>query len=382
MTSATPDVSAWGAIRQRYDDVLWVDHRVALEGAALFRVGFGVYVLWTGACPRVRWLASWPDALYAPPPGLPALWGGFPSAATATAVEVGCIVFVALMTLGWRTPWTSAAAGITAIVGNSMVFSTGKIDHTIFVWLVPLVMAWSGWGERLSLDARRRPVTPRTHTPGPPVAALTMLLGVGFLTAALPKLAGGWLDPSTQAAQRFFRADQALLDRTHLLADAANALSWPWLWELADIATVALELAVPCAVLSPRLFRRLLAPLAVFHLVNLLVLNISFSATVVIYLLISLPAVDRRPLLVLCGHAERWWPAIVGATVIGVVGVLYRAPVARVLVVDVAGAPPLWRDVVVMAPLVAVVVGLNLGRRSQRVESQSRPSAGWQVGHQ
>jgi hypothetical protein len=71
---------------------------------------------------------------------------------------------------------------VLIVVGNSFDYSFGKIDHDILVPVVLSVMAGSGWGWRLSVDAItwRRPEPP----PGWPLALLLFVIGLSMLSRA------------------------------------------------------------------------------------------------------------------------------------------------------------------------------------------------------
>ncbi|CAN5827784.1 hypothetical protein BH23ACT10_BH23ACT10_17550 [soil metagenome] len=159
-------------------------------------------------------------------------------------------------------------------------------------------MAFSNWGEAYSLDARagRR----GEGASGWPIALLALLLAFAMFTAAVPKVWGGWLDPSSQAVRGH------LLQRFHAvgiddyLAPMLVSAELPVVaWELLDYAAVLFETTFLAAVLRPRVFRWWLALAIVFHLTNLLVLNISFTSNLFLYMLFVDPRVltswSRRP---------------------------------------------------------------------------------------
>lgn len=347
----------------------FVDHDYACDVRALgaFRICFGLFALWLGP-PPIRGLAGLPDAAYSPPPGLSQLWGGWPPGEVLFALDLAWIAFALAMTLGWRARISSAALSIVTIVSSSILFSTGKIDHTILTALLPLLGGLAGWGESLSLDAEQRGphAAPRPRSHSWPLATLASLLAVGFFTAAMPKIAGGWLDPGTQAAERYFREDLLLRDRTDLLAAFAARLDSALAWELLDIGTVAFELGIAVAVLSTLWFRRGLMIAVGFHIGVLMVMNISFLALPLVYSLLLLPGLTPpktdRFVAVIATNQHRLWLVALALAVVN----LHGAPTATLVdVLDIDGLAV--RAAELIAASAAVVwLGVNQrGRRSQ-----------------
>jgi hypothetical protein len=163
-----------------------------------------------------------------------------------------------------------------------LTFSLGKVDHTILLVVVPLVLAFSGWGNRFSLDSLRFKGEPPPQRQWP-LRLLALLIGWGFFAAAVTKLLTGWLSFSSQAARGYYVLGFLTEDRTHLLAGWVAAHDLGAAWELADWMTVAFELSILIALPWWRAFRITLAAAATFHLGVLLVMNIDFSNAVVAY---------------------------------------------------------------------------------------------------
>jgi hypothetical protein len=266
--SATRRVDAWC----RYGDF-------TVEDVAVFRVLFAVGVLLT--LQPLRWIADVPASRFDPPAGPMRIFSAAPPEAGLLALEVGTAVLAAMLLLGLHTRTVSLLLALTLGTGLGLVYSLGKIDHTIVFVLVPAVMAFSGWGGALSMDARRSVGNGVRQWP---LRLLALLIAVSFLAAGITKLRTGWLDPDTHAVQGHFvrgfvagdRSDQWLAP--HLLDLRAGAL-----WEAADWFTVAMEIGLVLTVLWWRAFRVAIAVVALFHVGVLLLLNIVFSWNVLGY---------------------------------------------------------------------------------------------------
>jgi uncharacterized membrane protein YphA (DoxX/SURF4 family) len=227
------------------------------------------------AMPSVLWVASLPDGLYDPPPGPFRLLDDFPPAAWLHFANLALALSAVALTLGFRTRLVSLGIGLLLIAIVGFESCLGKIDHNRhLLFAIPLVLAWSGWGARYALDSGR----------GGPVRfwALTLLalvLGLFFLSSAIPKIvSGAWLDPGRHAVQRFVeRLGSPVAGLLKPLEDSP-------LWELADLAAVGFELGFPIAILFGIRWTRIFCALAVlFHAANIVLLGISFPEQMIVY---------------------------------------------------------------------------------------------------
>ncbi len=257
------------------------DGDFTVEDVAVFRVLFAVGVLLT--LQPLRWIADVPADLFDPPAGPMRILSAAPSEAMLVALELGTAVLAGLLLLGLHTRTVSLLLALTLGTSLGLVYSLGKIDHTIVFVLVPAVMAFSGWGGALSVDARTSGGVVDIVRQWP-LRLFALLIALAFLAAGLTKLRTGWLDPDTHAVQGHFvrgfvagdRSDQWLAP--HLLDLRAGAL-----WEAADWFTVAMEIGLVVTVLWWRVFRVAIAVVALFHVGVLLILNIIFSWNVLGY---------------------------------------------------------------------------------------------------
>ena len=289
---------------------------------ARFRIIFGVASVLTLF--DFTWFSHFPPSMYLPPPGPFQILLGFPSEPASIAMEV--IIAIAFMSLavGYRTVAAGWVATTLMLIGFGFTYSLGKIDHTILFALAPAVLGYTGWGGALSLDARRgRSGTFRQW----PLRILAVMIGVGFFTAGFAKLRAGWLSFETQAARREF---------LNFFVDGNDGGILPWLaelqpvvlWEVADWATVLLELTLIVWVLWWRAFRIALALTTVFHLSVLVLLTISFGFNVLVYgafvewRRVPLPRLPRAVAVT----RSRWFPLIIPAVAIPVWALSHAIP--------------------------------------------------------
>lgn len=311
-----------------------MSYAVPIRALAIYRITFVLFVLIVQGLPSYVWLDSIPDAFFRPPLLSPAsLIGGVPGRFVLALITVVVAVLYVLVLFGYRTSWSSFLLGSALLLGNSVVYSFGKVNHDeLFIVMVPLVMAFSRWGEMYSLDARagRRGRTSATW----PVAILALFLGFAMFTAAMPKIRGGWLDPSSQAVQghllnRFY----SFGSDDYLAPILVNAVLPPWVWETLDYVTVTFELTFLFAAVRLKLFRVYVGLATVFHLINLLVLNIAFTSNLALYLLFIpwrplvgwLRREERLPMFTVFSSVRWFWP-VLGATLLFTTARLVLAP--------------------------------------------------------
>jgi hypothetical protein len=231
--------------------------------------------------PRPEALNVLPEFMWRPPMGPFELIGSEPSYGVMLAVTTAHIIALCMLLAGWHTFGASLAAGLLFLLADGLSHSYGVIHHYVLLGVVPLVLCWAGWGDRLSLDARRRPRADRYATW--PLRLFALIVGVAFATAAFAKILGGWLDPSTGSARAYVVSSVVFGGEDKFLARHIASVNNTLIWEAVDWATVALELAVLVAVLRWSWFRLTLIALVCFHVGVLVSLNIAFAANVVAY---------------------------------------------------------------------------------------------------
>jgi uncharacterized membrane protein YphA (DoxX/SURF4 family) len=271
-------------VERRLDHWIFDTYRSTPRSLAVSRILIGVYlILWR--FPDVRWMRSLPDAFYRPPPGPLRLTGGVPPSGALTALSVVLSVTTVALLVGYHTRLASCVTGLLLFTVDGLAYSFGHIHHSgTYLAAVLVIMAASNWGDAYSVDSvRSRDRAARTTAEAWPVALAALVLGFLMLTAVLPKLTSGWLDPSTLAVRshvvhyHFVAPDDGLLGALPL--GSTSALVWKPL----DYLTVLFELGFALAILSPRRLRLFCAAAVVFHFAIFLAFGIDFTGSVVAY---------------------------------------------------------------------------------------------------
>lgn len=274
---------------ERYLRALCTEHYAVSPAAlGLYRIAYAGFLLLYGV-PSFAWVSANPDAFFFPPPwSLPGFFApGIPPAALTWALSGGVAVTLAMILLGWRTRWASVTFSVATVAGLSFTYSFGKIDHNLIVWVIPFVMAWSGWGRRFSVDAMQGRVAPSSPgRRGVPVAVITLLLGFCMWTAGVQKIIGGWLMPDSHAAYGHVLQAVHVFDRSPLLASPFLSLDAPVLLEMFDVLVVAFEVGFLAACFHRRTARAFAAGALLFHLGVFLTMGIRTDILLVVYALI------------------------------------------------------------------------------------------------
>lgn len=262
------------------------------EDLGIYRIIYAVSALMIA--PDIAWLGQYPDFMFRPPTGPIQFLSGFPSPAALIGLEIVRSLALVMLAFGLWTRFASFATVVMLVVTYGITYSLGKVDHTILLVLVPLVLAFADWGGRFSIDALRGGRRPCCQQQWP-LRLLGLLIGWGFFTAALTKLTTGWLSFDSQAARGYFVLGFVTQGRTEWLANWVAAHDYRLAWKLADWLTVAFELAILPALPWWRAFRTTLAVATLFHLGVCLTMNITFSHAVIAYgAFVSWGALARR----------------------------------------------------------------------------------------
>ena len=269
--------------------VAWSEREYAASARSLacFRIFFAAAMLLT-LVPQGYGLDRLPPGVFAPPPGLPRLFGGLPGPAWYWVMNGLWVVLSVALLVGWRTRAVSVALAVVVMLLYARRYSTGKIGHSFLLALTPLVMSLSAWGGAMSVDACRRGsvalATRRREALWSARALALLALGVGLsmASAGVIKAGTGWLsltDSSTfgHTLKNFIRGRDAVL--TPVIFRVTPA----WAWELMDWMAVGLELGFAVAWLNRRLFRAFLVSAVFFHIGVALMFDIYFFRNLVTY---------------------------------------------------------------------------------------------------
>jgi hypothetical protein len=295
---------------QRLDHWLFEEYRTSLENLAIFRVLFASYVL-LGGLPAALWERDLPQAAFAPSVSLAAFFHDYPPYWVMVGLNALTILCTCCLLIGWRTVMSSLGVALGSVLIRSFAYADGKIDNDIMVVLVPLTLAFSGWGQRFSVDATRSTSNDALAERRQPwlLALLALFIGLGFLSAGMAKARGGWL------------STHALATRWHLLYNVYSAgrddasgvwalAKFPaWVWKSMDFATVAWECTFVLAAARRTVFRVYCAIGAFFHLGVWLIFGITFAVNAVAYAaFVSYSGLwPKNPAYAEHARAKRWF---------------------------------------------------------------------------
>jgi len=256
--------------------------RIDERGLGALRIFSGLFLL-TWLSPTVSWLGDAPPAFFDPPLLSLAFFApGFPSAALDSLLTGITIVLTCMMTLGVYARVSTFALVLLGIAQRNFKYSFGTIDHDIMLWIFLGCMAFSGWGRTLAV---RRDRPSRFESPAHAGAIAATALAFGFFSAGFDK-ALVWVDfdLTTSGFLSWFYPGYFVLARQHLLAPLV--FSFPaWMLESIDYGAVAFELSgFVWLLLGPTCWRAWLFTAGVFHLSNVLMLNIPFDLHLLAFL--------------------------------------------------------------------------------------------------
>ncbi|MCC9137575.1 HTTM domain-containing protein [Pontibacter silvestris] len=267
------------------DRIIFKSFIVSAEALGLYRIFFSLYLLIFGV-PVVVWIGHFSSAFYDPPMfSLSGLLSEFPDFWFLMVISLVSCLLPILLLFGYKTRSVSILLALCILVEKSFAYSFGKIDHDFLMWMIPLFMAFSNWGIAFSLDSKIDPKNRNKVAESWPITLLALTLCLAMFSAGLPKLMGGWLDVSSQAVRGHFLREYYFNERQDLLAPLFLNLESPFIWEVLDYAGVLMECLFLFALVKPNIFRAFVLIAIVFHVLNYLLLNISFSTNYILYML-------------------------------------------------------------------------------------------------
>lgn len=270
----------------------------AVGGLGFLRILSGLFLMLV-LSPCAYWVGAAPPTFFAPPRLSPmALASGFPSTTVMWLADIVGLVLICCLLLGVRARLATLLLVVVGTLSSNATMSFGKIDHDAMLWTFLFCMAFSGWGHTLALVPDK---PSRLDRPDRAFALMAVCLGFSMSIVGLHK-ARGWLDLDleTNGFLGWFVHGYFMLDRTELLAKYVLAIP-PLGLELIDYAGVAFESGCLVALLiGRRAWRFWIAAACLFHLINVLTLNIPFLHNILIYLaFVDFGVVER--------WLERWW---------------------------------------------------------------------------
>jgi hypothetical protein len=280
-------------IEARVDNWLRSSEKNAAGNLGLYRIVYAIFYLGMIASIRPADILHIPLAFWQPVPTT--LWlQAPPSAAILSGLEWVLVAALILLIFGYQTRIATATVAVVGIALISVQSSYGKIEHapTFLTLYIPMVMAFSRWGETHSIDAalraRRGLPTTDPHTAnvyyGWVFKLLLLILAIQFTTGGLIKMfiPGNWLQE--------WEVLRKLLIGHHLFNPNPPRITlWiintPLLYVLFQAGALTFETLFFLA-LKNRMWRTLFVSMAViFHALNELFLGFNFYYLHIIYLL-------------------------------------------------------------------------------------------------
>lgn len=267
----------------KFDQWIFESYSPSAPGLALYRIFASLLFLFF-LLPDFGFystLASYPDDFFTPPPGPMMLFDSFPPAWFLQMIHLLLIFCWVCVLVGIKTKLASLMAGVFMLIIQGYIFSLGKVNHEILLSVTPIVMAFTNWGAAFSYDSFKGSTPKKTE--GWPLVLLALFIGFMMFTAGLPKILGGWLDPSTQAAQGHLFNQYYVRGRQELLSGFAVQIDSALIWEILDWATILFEAGFLIAVLKAGWFRLFVCFAVIFHFSTMMMLNIAFLANFMAY---------------------------------------------------------------------------------------------------
>jgi hypothetical protein len=238
------------------------------------RIVAGLFILIAGI-PDVRWVSDMPPGMFTPPLGVMSFFASLPDHTFTTALLWCTYLVAALFVSGLWPRVTSVALTVLLALCFGLESSFGKINHTTPYLLLPITMAWGVHSART-------------------LSAFALVLGWMYFTAAVPKILGGWLDPSTHASYGYTVETLRVHGTEGLLTAWAVAHVPGWAWEVLDVSTILWEATFLWAAFSTRRMILWMCAATFFHTGVWLVLNIPATGYVACYAALYLAFTSQR----------------------------------------------------------------------------------------
>ncbi|MCP4457299.1 MAG: hypothetical protein GY816_04625 [Cytophagales bacterium] len=174
--------------------------------------------------------------------------------------------------------------GVCFLVGNSFIYSFGKISHGwLVITLLPFVFSFSNWGAHYSIDSKINNGNKNSKEEHWPLAIFAGLSCIAMFSAGLEKLFHGWLFLDTEKSRYvFFRG--WLYERPGFLTEWVLSIQSKFFCAFADYSIVIFELIVMWAVWKANLFRGWIVLSMIFHFSVYVFMGFTFTYNMICYL--------------------------------------------------------------------------------------------------
>ncbi|MDQ2649213.1 MAG: HTTM domain-containing protein [Actinomycetota bacterium] len=260
----------------------WLTRPLPARALAAVRIATGVYAvgLVLGRGPSQLELAG--DGFGWDPVGILRPFGSPPGVGLVAALGMVALASSLALVVGWRHRLTGPVCFVSVLTWATLASSWGHLFHSDNLVVLHLgVLAWFPASDAWSLDRRagRRTDAGPSATYGWAVRLAAILTAVTYVAAGLAKarLGGwGWLDGETL---RGLVAHDNL--RKELIGAPSTPLAGPvvrqaWMFTPLALATFAVELGAPLALLGVRAARGWTLAAWVFHVGIVALMTVSF----------------------------------------------------------------------------------------------------------
>ncbi|MBC6400858.1 MAG: hypothetical protein GDA37_07595 [Ekhidna sp.] len=254
------------------------------------RILIGTYMLCFGTT-SWTWIAQFPDSFHRPHVFniVGQIISEFPSYEVLIVLEWMYIFSLVAIITGVKPRIFSLAAFALQIFLHGVAFSFGKIDHAILLTFLFFVLSKTNAGCKLAIyPAKPFPIDKQDTYTG----VFAFIICFGLFSSGFPK-ALMWIDFDTRTSGilRWYYEGYYSLNRRELLAPYFVYVP-TYLVELMDYIVPLFEMSGFIFLLrSKRHWRLWLWLLGLFHLSNLLILNISFKQYLIVYGFFLFPSV-------------------------------------------------------------------------------------------
>jgi hypothetical protein len=242
--------------------------------------------------PSFSWLSNYFDYFFTPPElSIANIFDSFPNQTFFIVLSLINIISFFFIFWGLWTKYSSIIFTCTYILGSNFVFSFGKIDHGIFLYITPFILGLAGWGKFYSIDSWRRQIQHSGEDSGFTdrktfiISVLALLIGFSFFTAGIVKVYGGWWKWDVEAVRYHLYDHFYSWERVKYLAKFFIGIDNHLFWKLLDYLTLFFEVGFLASVVNRNILKYFLSAAVIFHCLVLLMFNITFAANLIVYLL-------------------------------------------------------------------------------------------------
>ena len=209
-------------------------------------------------------IASQNPLLYDPKRSLAAFFD-LPASSLFVGLDFLFLVLIILVLVGFKTRWTSLMLGLCFLVGNSFIYSFGKISHGwLLMTLLPFIFSFSNWGAHYSIDSKMNNESKNSQEENWTLAIFARLICIAMFSAGLEKLYHGWLFFDIEKVRYvFFRG--LVYQRPGILTEWILSIQSHFFGGMLDYLVVIFELGFLYALWNANRFRLWIAFAIFFH---------------------------------------------------------------------------------------------------------------------